>query len=63
MRRDQQFKDNASLPPAFNIKAGDLIYSRLVSGFEGQEFDAPPACDAASSFTSVTNQPTSRPET
>ena len=42
MRRDERLKDNSTLPAAFINKAGDLLYEKLIDGFEGEIFDAPP---------------------
>jgi hypothetical protein len=42
VRRDERLKDNATLPAAFINKAGDMMYEKLIEGFEGEVFDAPP---------------------
>ncbi|XP_024403433.1 uncharacterized protein [Physcomitrium patens] len=53
VRRDERLKDNAALPAAFVNKAGDLLYGKLVDGFEGENFNAPPP--ASSDFLAVTD--------
>lgn len=53
VRRDPALKDNASLPAAFKQLAGRKIYTGLVDGFEGEEFGAPPPCEAGASFDCV----------
>ncbi|KAG0601759.1 hypothetical protein M758_11G137500 [Ceratodon purpureus] len=53
VRRDERLKDNATLPAAFINKAGDLLYEKLIDGFEGEVFNAPPP--ASSDFLAVTD--------
>lgn len=55
VRRDERLKDNATLPAAFINKAGDLLYEKLVDGFENEVFDAPPP--ASADFLTVSTVP------
>lgn len=55
VRRDERLKDNATLPAAFINKAGDLLYEKLVDGFEDEVFDAP--TPASSDFLAVSFLP------
>lgn len=48
VRRDASVLDNSQLPMAFTKKAGNLIYERLLEGFEGETFKAPRPCPANS---------------
>lgn len=44
VRRDASIMQNSLLPTAFTEKAGNLIYQRILGGFEGESFDAPGPC-------------------
>eukprot|EP00271_Cylindrocystis_brebissonii_P006415 TRINITY_DN19207_c0_g1_i1.p1 TRINITY_DN19207_c0_g1~~TRINITY_DN19207_c0_g1_i1.p1 ORF type:complete len:358 (+),score=30.69 TRINITY_DN19207_c0_g1_i1:262-1335(+) len=44
VRRDEQLRDNASLPKAFKTRVGDRVYEGLREGFQGKDFGAPSAC-------------------
>lgn len=57
VRRDERIKDNAMLPAAFIDTAGKMLYTKLLEGFEGEMFDAPPPCNSTSDFSSVSPQP------
>lgn len=57
VRRDERIKDNAMLPAAFIDTAGKMLYTKLLEGFEGEMFDAPPPCNSPSDFSSVSLQP------
>lgn len=39
MRRDEWLKDNVVLLVVFVNKVGDLLYGKLVDGFEGENFN------------------------
>ncbi|KAL3684406.1 hypothetical protein R1sor_002428 [Riccia sorocarpa] len=52
VRRDGNLTDNSKLPMAFIKRAGDVIYQRLVEGFEDQSFNAPSPLAEGSSFDS-----------
>ncbi|KAL2652578.1 hypothetical protein R1flu_020706 [Riccia fluitans] len=53
VRRDASLSDNSKLPTAFIKRAGDLIYQRLVEGFEDQSFNAPSPLPEGSSFDTI----------
>ena len=53
VRRNANFMDNSLLPLAFTRRAGDLIYERLVEGFEGESFNIPRPCPPSSSLECV----------
>ncbi|KAH7387931.1 hypothetical protein KP509_16G049100 [Ceratopteris richardii] len=42
---------NSELPVAFSQRAGNLIYTKLLQGFEGESFNAPRPCPMNSDFT------------
>ncbi|BBM99349.1 hypothetical protein MPTK1_1g20650 [Marchantia polymorpha subsp. ruderalis] len=53
VRRDASLVDNAKLPTAFIERAGNIIYERLLEGFEDDSFNAPPPLSEDSSFSVV----------
>lgn len=57
VRRDERIKDNALLPAAFIDTAGKMLYTKLLEGFEGEVFDAPPPCNSPLDFSSVSPHP------
>ncbi|KAG6552847.1 hypothetical protein Mapa_005502 [Marchantia paleacea] len=53
VRRDASLVDNAKLPTAFIERAGNIIYKRLLEGFEDVSFNTPPPLSEDSSFSVV----------
>ncbi|KAI5067335.1 hypothetical protein GOP47_0017863 [Adiantum capillus-veneris] len=51
VRRDASSLTNSQLPQAFTRRAGNLIYSRLLQGFEGESFNVPRPCPPKSDST------------
>lgn len=54
VRRDASALANSRLPLAFSRRAGNLIYSRLLQGFEGESFRVPRPCPPMSDSTCLT---------
>ncbi|MCO5607380.1 hypothetical protein L7F22_061576 [Adiantum nelumboides] len=51
VRRDANILANSKLPDAFTKSTGNLIYSRLLQGFEGEIFNVPRPCPPESDST------------
>jgi hypothetical protein len=60
VRRDSNLMDNSLLPLAFTRRAGDLMYQRLLEGFEGENFNVPRPCPPLSSLECVSQLTSSR---
>jgi hypothetical protein len=60
VRRDPNLMDNSLLPLSFTQRAGDLVYQRLLEGFEGENFNIPKPCPPQTSLECVSQLTTSQ---